>query len=220
MTEPLSEEDSVSAYAQIRTAYRDVDPRMRSRVRHRDTGRCGEIIPPLAHLNAYVRVRFDGEHEGTNCHPLSLEYGLMPKELSNSGVGPMTTIDVKAMSLPELRNLEGAVKVAIERALETERAAVVQKMREEAAAHGFKLSDIFALRAKHARKKPVIIDIRTVLPAAAKAVKASNGRRAAKYANPRKQSETWSGRGRRPLWLVRQLKRPGAKLEAFAVRHA
>lgn len=82
----LSEEEAVSAYAFVRKAYHGVDPRMRSRVRHRDTKRCGEIIPPLAHLNSYVRVMFDGEREGTNCHPLSLEYGLMPKELSNSGV--------------------------------------------------------------------------------------------------------------------------------------
>lgn len=80
----LSEEEAVSVYALIRSAYSDVNPCMRSRVRHRDTGRCGEIIQPLAHLRAcYVRVMFDGEREGTNCHPLSLEYGLMPKELSN-----------------------------------------------------------------------------------------------------------------------------------------
>lgn len=57
-----------------------VQAAMRSRVRHTATGKEGEIVPPLPHLNSYVRVKFDGEPIGTNCAPMELEYGLMPTE--------------------------------------------------------------------------------------------------------------------------------------------
>ena len=39
---------------------------------------------------------------------------------------------------------------------------------------------------------------------------------AAKYANPDNRAETWTGRGRKPNWLVEKLKK-GANLEDFAI---
>lgn len=39
---------------------------------------------------------------------------------------------------------------------------------------------------------------------------------AAKYANPESPSDTWTGRGRRPLWLVARMKK-GASMEDFAI---
>ena len=39
---------------------------------------------------------------------------------------------------------------------------------------------------------------------------------AAKYVNPKDSSETWSGRGKRPLWLNRAIEK-GGKLEDFLV---
>lgn len=38
-----------------------------------------------------------------------------------------------------------------------------------------------------------------------------------KYRNPDNRSETWSGRGMRPRWLVAAMKATGKKLEDFAV---
>jgi DNA-binding protein H-NS len=38
-----------------------------------------------------------------------------------------------------------------------------------------------------------------------------------KYRNPAKKSETWSGRGLRPKWLIAAMKATGKKLEAFAI---
>ena len=40
---------------------------------------------------------------------------------------------------------------------------------------------------------------------------------APKYHNPKDRSQTWSGRGRTPLWLQAMLKQ-GHKLEEFAIR--
>jgi DNA-binding protein H-NS len=37
-----------------------------------------------------------------------------------------------------------------------------------------------------------------------------------KYANPDDPSQTWTGRGRKPNWLVAKVKK-GAKLESFSV---
>jgi DNA-binding protein H-NS len=39
----------------------------------------------------------------------------------------------------------------------------------------------------------------------------------AKYCNPARRSETWSGRGRRPGWLSAQL-RSGKKLDDFRIQ--
>ena len=39
---------------------------------------------------------------------------------------------------------------------------------------------------------------------------------AAKYVNPDNKSETWTGRGRKPNWLVAKLNK-GAKLADFAI---
>jgi DNA-binding protein H-NS len=39
---------------------------------------------------------------------------------------------------------------------------------------------------------------------------------AAKYANPDNRTETWTGRGRKPNWLVAKLKK-GANIADFAI---
>jgi DNA-binding protein H-NS len=38
----------------------------------------------------------------------------------------------------------------------------------------------------------------------------------AKYANPENKADTWTGRGRKPNWLVERLKK-GAKLADFEI---
>lgn len=38
----------------------------------------------------------------------------------------------------------------------------------------------------------------------------------AKYRNPKDSSQTWTGRGRKPNWLVDAVKK-GAKIESFAI---
>ena len=42
------------------------------------------------------------------------------------------------------------------------------------------------------------------------------GTGAAKYRNPKDHSQTWTGRGRKPNWLVDAVKK-GAKIENFAI---
>ncbi|MCK5549998.1 MAG: H-NS histone family protein, partial [Hyphomicrobiaceae bacterium] len=40
---------------------------------------------------------------------------------------------------------------------------------------------------------------------------------APKYANPDDPSQTWTGRGRRPRWLVAKMRKRGANLKQFAL---
>jgi len=44
----------------------------------------------------------------------------------------------------------------------------------------------------------------------------SKGTGVAKYRNPKDTSQTWTGRGRKPNWLVDAVKK-GAKIESFAI---
>jgi DNA-binding protein H-NS len=76
---------------------------------------------------------------------------------------------------------------------ERERNALRQEMEAMAQSRGFKLNEVVGGRGGKGR---------TV---------------AAKYANPDNPAETWSGRGRKPKWLVAKLK-DGAKMDKFLIK--
>lgn len=105
---------------------------------------------------------------------------------------------IEKMSLKELVDLESRVKKAIAAVREKERTELKRKMTELAQDHGFSVTEVFGV-GKAGR-------------GAAK--RGSVG--AAKYANPDDGSDTWTGRGRKPNWLLDRLKK-GAKLEDFAI---
>lgn len=103
----------------------------------------------------------------------------------------MASVNVDKMSLKDLLDLEKKVQRAINIARDRERAEVKQAMAKLAEKRGFSISELYGGRG---RGKSSV----------------------AKYANPANRSETWTGRGRKPNWLVAKLKR-GAKLESFAI---
>ena len=103
----------------------------------------------------------------------------------------MATVNVDRMSLKELLDLERKVQKAIVVARDRERAEVKAALAKLAEKRGFSVSELYGGRG---RGKTSV----------------------AKYANPANRSETWTGRGRKPNWLVAKLKK-GAKLESFAI---
>jgi DNA-binding protein H-NS len=103
----------------------------------------------------------------------------------------MASVNVDKMSLKELFDLEAKVQKAIAGARERERAEVKHAMAQLAEKRGFSMSELFGGRGRG---------------------KVS----AAKYANPDNRSETWTGRGRKPNWLVAKLKK-GANIADFAL---
>jgi DNA-binding protein H-NS len=104
----------------------------------------------------------------------------------------MAAFNVDKMSLKELIALDAKLKTAIETKKARERSELKIKMAELAETHGFSVAELFSTR--DGRK--------------------SNG--IAKYANPEDKSATWTGRGRKPNWLVARLKK-GAKLADFEI---
>ncbi|HMN37397.1 MAG TPA: H-NS histone family protein [Hyphomicrobium sp.] len=105
--------------------------------------------------------------------------------------------NLEKMSLKELVELEARVAKAIAVMRDKERAELKRKMAEMAETHGFSVSELFGgARGRGAGK--------------------SKSLGVARYANPDNRSDTWTGRGRKPNWLLERL-RKGAKLEDFAI---
>ena len=99
---------------------------------------------------------------------------------------------VERMSYKELQELSLRVKKAMANVQDRERVAVRLKMEALAASAGFKIGDLFGGRGGKGRNV------------------------SAKYANPDDPSQTWSGRGRKPNWLLAKLKK-GASADDFAI---
>ena len=103
----------------------------------------------------------------------------------------MASVNVDKLSLKELIDLEAKVERAITVAREREHMELKQDLAAFAEKRGFSLRELFGGGGKG---------------------KVS----AAKYANPDDRSQTWTGRGRKPNWLIAKVKK-GAKLEQLAI---
>lgn len=118
-------------------------------------------------------------------------YGNVETLSHGNGIDDMARPNLEKMSLKQLLELEAQVQSAIASVRERERGEVKKAMAELAEKHGFKLQELMGGRGKGKITAP-------------------------KYANPEDPSQTWTGRGRKPNWLVAKLKK-GAKMEAFAI---
>lgn len=101
------------------------------------------------------------------------------------------------MSLKELVELEARVAKAIAIMRDKERAELKRKMSEMAETHGFSVNELFGGRGLRVGGRAKSLGV-------------------ARYANPENRSDTWTGRGRKPNWLLDRLKK-GAKLDDFAI---
>jgi DNA-binding protein H-NS len=107
----------------------------------------------------------------------------------------MAAVNYDKMALKDLLDIELKVKKAIGIARERERSDVKEKIVALASGSGFSVTELFGASGRVSTKG------RTV---------------AAKYANPDDRSQTWTGRGRKPNWVVAKLAR-GAKIDDFAI---
>lgn len=102
------------------------------------------------------------------------------------------SIDLNSMSRDELLTLKGEVDKAL-KSLEARRKAEALKAAQDAAKEfGFSLAEL------------------------TDGSKTGGKKAAPKYANPADPSQTWSGRGRQPVWF-REAVENGAKPEDFAI---
>ena len=103
----------------------------------------------------------------------------------------MASVNVDKLSLKELLDLEGKVENAIAVARDREHGELKQELATFAEKRGFSLRELFGGRGKGKASTP-------------------------KYANPDDRSQTWTGRGRKPNWLIAKVKK-GATLEQLAI---
>lgn len=96
------------------------------------------------------------------------------------------------MSYAELLKLQERIEAAIVQKRVDETAATKEALRAMAEKAGFSLNDLFGKRG------------------------AKKGSGEAKYRNPKDTAQTWTGRGRKPNWLVDAVKK-GAKNDTFAI---
>lgn len=91
------------------------------------------------------------------------------------------TIDLNAMSRKDLQKLRADVDRALASVADRERKAALEAAERAAAEHGFTLSDLTG--------------VATTKPKGRKSIGP------ARYRNPAKPEQTWSGKGRRPNWI-------------------
>jgi DNA-binding protein H-NS len=106
-------------------------------------------------------------------------------------------INVDKLSLKDLVDLETKVQKAIAAARDRERAELKKKVADLAETHGFSVAELFGGGRGRGPGKSKSVGV-------------------AKYANPENRADTWTGRGRKPNWLVERLKK-GAKLSDFEI---
>ena len=90
----------------------------------------------------------------------------------------MRDSQLEKMSLKDLTALHAMIQATIDEKRVSERHEMRAKMEEMAKASGFSVSELFGGR------------------------KGKGSKIAPKYRNPKDPSQTWTGRGRRPNWIV------------------
>ncbi|MDE0112976.1 MAG: H-NS histone family protein [Albidovulum sp.] len=107
-------------------------------------------------------------------------------------------IDLESLSLEELKSLQKDVTKHIENYEVRKRNEAARKTAEFAAQFGFSLDELAGVTKTRARRS-----LPPVKP---------------KYRNPDDASVTWSGRGRKPIWLEAKLAE-GAMVEDFLIEN-
>lgn len=109
------------------------------------------------------------------------------------------TIDLSKLNRKELEKLRKDIDKAIEKLAITERKMALEAAEQAAREYGFSLADLTADGAgtiKKTRKSP--------------------GKIAPKYRNPADAEQTWTGRGRQPVW-VREALEAGKTLDDLTI---
>ena len=106
----------------------------------------------------------------------------------------MARVPVEKMSLKQIMALEAQIAEVKAKAEGEVKAELKAKIDALLAASGFTIGDLYPMAGRGKGRS----------------------KSAAKYRNPDDPSQTWTGRGRKPNWLVARLKK-GQKMESFAI---
>ncbi|MGB0721045.1 MAG: H-NS family nucleoid-associated regulatory protein [Gammaproteobacteria bacterium] len=112
----------------------------------------------------------------------------------------MALPDISELSVSELEALVAACNTQIEKRRKSKRAELAREFKKQAAAEGLSLDDIMS----EGEKKKATRKGRTA-KGKGRASKRKGMKVAPKYANPDDSTQTWTGRGRKPAWVVAAL---------------
>lgn len=110
-------------------------------------------------------------------------------------------VDLKSLSPKELQALIANAESHMQEARANQVHAVKEKIDTLLKSTGLTLADIYGAQAKVGKKGP----------------RGGKGSVAPKYRNPENPSETWTGRGRSPLWFTAALKKRGVTAESLLI---
>jgi DNA-binding protein H-NS len=116
-------------------------------------------------------------------------------------------VNLKGMSRKELEKLRADVDKALEQVSAREMDMAIKAAEKAAAAHGFSLAQLTGGETAAPKKRG-----RKPGPKAAKPKKAG----APRYKNPADASQTWTGKGRQPVWF-KDAVAAGADPESMAI---
>jgi len=108
-------------------------------------------------------------------------------------------IDLKALSPKELQALIAGANAQMQEAHATQVRTVREKIDGLLKSAGLTLDEVYPTRRSKGTKGSKKSSV------------------APKYRNPANPEQTWSGRGKRPLWLAGALKKRGVALESFLI---
>jgi DNA-binding protein H-NS len=111
-------------------------------------------------------------------------------------------VDLKNLSPKELQALIAGAHAQMQESHATQVRSVREKMDAVLKAAGLTLDEVYPTR----RSKGTKVGKKSSV--------------APKYRNPANAEQTWSGRGKRPLWLAAALKKRGTMLENFLIEGA
>ena len=110
----------------------------------------------------------------------------------------MKEFNLDKMSVKDLQTLQIEVEEAISERKLAEKAEVKEKLAAMAEKSGFSVDELFGKARKNGAST-------------------GKGKVAPKYRNPQNPAETWTGRGRMPLW-IKTLTDKGQKREKFLIK--
>ena len=106
----------------------------------------------------------------------------------------MARDDLETYSVKQLRELRDRIDAAIVERQNADRLELRGKLQKLAKDHGLTIDEVLG-----------------------KTRRGGKGSVAAKYRNPDNSAQTWTGRGRMPLWLADKLKKRGVTKQDFAI---
>lgn len=125
----------------------------------------------------------------------------------------LTKSQLSKASDKDLQQAASAIKTELAHRESTNKAELLKKVKKLAAEAGVSISELLGKATRTPAKSGRPAAGKAARPAAGKA----RGKVPAKYRNPADASQTWTGRGRQPLWVAQAIS-SGKSMDALLIK--